>query len=216
MTHAHIVLGGPVNDVVTVPTVKKDTENVFIGVDKGALYLLKHQIIPDLAIGDFDSISLEEKTDVEKHARRFRTFPSDKEDTDTELALVHTIEEFSPDTLTLYHWSGGRMDHLLSILFLVFQPRFHEYVPKIHLKNEENSIRFYFPGSYSIQKEKDKSYLSYIGLTEIQGLTLKNVKYPLEKADYAYPTALVSNEFIGEEAEFSFEKGVLAVIQTRD
>lgn len=212
MTKAFIVLGGPTHQL---PSFLKE-EGVFVGVDRGALALLQAGISPDLAIGDFDSITDEERETVKTKAKKFVGFASEKDDTDTELALMETINEFSPTEMTVFNWEGGRMDHLMSILYLVLQPRFYDYIPKIRLKNQKNSISYYLPGSYTIKKEPDKHYLSYIGMTPIQSLSLKNVKYPLDQEDFNYPMALVSNEFEEKEARFSFEEGILAVIQSTD
>lgn len=213
MIHAHIVLGGPEN---TPLEINPDEQNLFVGVDRGALRLVERGVEPDLAIGDFDSITIEERHQVESRAHQFEAFQAEKDDTDAELGLQQTIERFEPDQITLYNWTGGRIDHFMSLLFLAYQPRFRQYISKIRLINKENTIRYYLPGEYTIHKEEDKKYLSYIGLTPISGLTLKDVKYTLEDAEYTYPIALISNEFVESEATFSFSKGIVAVVQATD
>lgn len=213
MVKADIVLGAPLEESFTL---EQKEDHVYIGVDKGALYLLSHGISIDLALGDFDSITIEEKEKIKNEAVLFKEFQAEKDDTDTELGLIHAIQEFNPDEIILHNWVGGRMDHLISILFIVVQPRFYDYVPKIRLVNEENTISFYLPGEYAIEKEADKTYLSYIGMTALKALTLKNVKYTLDEADFSYPAALISNEFITNTASFSFEEGILAVVQAKD
>ena len=50
----------------------------------------------------------------------------------------------------------------------------------------------------------------------VQQLTLKQVKYPLNHQNYDFPIALISNEFIDEKMEISFESGGIIVGQTRD
>lgn len=213
MVQAFIVLGGPNDGLAQFPSTN---EAVFIGVDRGALHLINHGIAPDLAIGDFDSITEEERENVRKHSKKFVGFQSEKDDTDTELALLHTINDFSPDSITLYNWTGGRMDHLMSILYIVLQPRFYHYIPKIRMQNQTNSLSYYLPGTHRLSKEVNKEYVSFIGMTAIKSLTLENVKYPLSHTDFNYPVALVSNEFIEEEASFSFKEGIIAVIQSAD
>lgn len=215
MTLAHIVLGAPLSKPLDLNTY--DVENsVFIGVDRGALHLIDNGINPDLAIGDFDSITLEEKARVKKQSEIFRAFDAEKDDTDTELALLQTIALFNPDSITVHNWSGGRIDHFISHLFLVLQPRFYEIVPILSFVNSENTISFYLPGEHTVKKEDDKEYLSYIAMTNVKGLTLSNVKYTLVKKDFFHPIALVSNEFLEETALFSFEEGIIAVIQSKD
>ena len=110
------------------------------------------------------------------------------------------------------------MDHFLSILYLVYQERFQAVLSRLVFCSPKNSLRVYQPGHYQVEQDHSDNYLSYIGLTPIKGLTLRQVKYTLESADYDVPRALVSNEFLaeGQPAEFSFESGLLAVIQSRD
>ncbi|EFK80714.1 hypothetical protein HMPREF9269_1027 [Ligilactobacillus salivarius ACS-116-V-Col5a] len=38
----------------------------------------------------------------------------------------------------------------------------------------------------------------------------------MNNANYTYPIALASNEFVGDKASFSFESGLLCVIQSKD
>lgn len=60
------------------------------------------------------------------------------------------------------------------------------------------------------------NYLSYILLTKVKNLTLKDVKYVLSEENFEQPQALISNEFLSEQARFSFSKGIIGVIQSRD
>jgi len=214
MTAAHIVLGAPSTKHFTIE--KFNEEDLFIGVDRGALILLEAGIEPNLAIGDFDSVSEEEFQRIEKSAGQVKQFDSEKDDTDTELAIKIAQEQYNPDEFLFYNWIGGRMDHLISLIFIIFQPRYYGIIDQMKFINKKNTISFYKPGSYRLLKEEDKKYLSFIGMTSLEKLSLSQVKYPLKDIDYDYPKALVSNEFIGEEAYFSFEKGILAVVQAAD
>ena len=53
-------------------------------------------------------------------------------------------------------------------------------------------------------------------MSPLKKLTLKDVKYPLEAIDYPYPIALISNAFEKNRMNFSFDEGILAVIQSSD
>ena len=59
-------------------------------------------------------------------------------------------------------------------------------------------------------------YLSYILLTPVENLTLNGMKYELSEETYNRPIALISNEFISNEANFSFDTGIIAAIQSKD
>lgn len=209
----HIVLGAPDPDVLFP---KPDKNDAVIGVDSGAIECQKRTIPLTLALGDFDSITIEEKELIKAYAKKVEVLKTDKDDTDAELALKVAMENYPSEKIVFYNWLGGRVDHLMSILHLIYQPRFQPITEKISFKNKKNIFRFFKPGAHEIEADESKRYLSFIGMTPIDKLTLNNVKYPLEEAFYSYPISLVSNEIVGSNCQFSFEKGLLGVIQSSD
>lgn len=210
---AHIVLGAPTDHSVFPEPLEGDS---VIGVDRGALECLSRNIPVTVAVGDFDSVSAEEKTRLKSAAAAFQEFDAEKEDTDAEIALELAVNDESVTDIAVYNWSGGRLDHLLSIFYMAYQPRFKEAIDRVTLYNAMNTISFYKPGNYRVKREPNKHYLSFIGMTPIEELTLEGVKYPLDQASYSYPRALVSNEFLEEECRFSFKEGLLAVVWSGD
>ncbi|WP_208558728.1 thiamine diphosphokinase [Marinilactibacillus kalidii] len=214
MSIVHIMLGSPDEQRVWPPQRHSD---YYIGVDRGAFYLTEKGYKPDLVLGDFDSISQSEKIDIKQQAKEFMQFDPDKDDTDAELSLVYAMQRFNPEKIIFYGWSGGRLDHFMSILMIALQPRFKEIVPMLELVDQTNSVRYFLPGSYVIHKETDKKYCSVIGMTPVKRLTLdEGFKYTLSSVDYDYAIALISNEFEKENAQLTFESGIVAFIQSRD
>ena len=107
-----LVAGGDPNHW---PAISNDFDKI-IGIDRGNLYLLRRGIIPDLAIGDFDSLNDAEKKEVFSQVAEVQTSPAEKDDTDTQLALVRTFERYPKADVTLIGATGGRLDHLLANL----------------------------------------------------------------------------------------------------
>ncbi|MPM73966.1 Thiamine pyrophosphokinase [bioreactor metagenome] len=210
-----IVVGGDQTDVADLVH-RYSVSHRLIGADRGALKLAELLTNFDAAIGDFDSVTPTEMEDIKKKSRVCRVLPAQKDETDTEAAIAYAIEAFHPEEIILLGAFGGRLDHLMSNLWLAFHPLVKGMAGKISLMDLHNTLRFYMPGSYALEKESDKKYLSFIGMTPIKKLTLTEVVYPLHGKDYEYPIALVSNEFEGTEMHFSFESGLLAVIQSSD
>lgn len=210
-----IVVGGDQTDVAALVH-RYSAGHRLIGADRGALTLAGLLTHFDAAIGDFDSVTPAEMQEIKKKSRVCRILPAQKDETDTEAAIVYAIETFNPEEIILLGAFGGRLDHLMSNLWLAFHPLMKGMAGKISLMDRHNTLRFYMPGSYVLEKETDKKYLSFIGLTPIKKLTLTGVAYPLHEKDYAYPIALVSNEFTDTEMRFSFGSGLLAVIQSSD
>lgn len=210
-----IVVGGDQTDVAALVH-RYSASHRLVGADRGALTLAGLLADFDAAIGDFDSVTPAEMEEIKKKSRICRVLPAQKDETDTEAAIAYAIETFNPEEIILLGAFGGRLDHLMSNLWLAFHPLLHGMAGKISLMDRHNSLRFYMPGSYVLEKEADKKYLSFIGMTPIKKLTLTGVAYPLHGKDYDYPIALVSNEFEENEMRFSFESGLLAVIQSTD
>lgn len=211
----NILVGGPKEQWPT-ELVLGHVEGPWIGVDRGALRLVQLGITPELSIGDFDSMTEAEFNLVAQHSNQIKTANPEKDDTDTELALREAIAGFTFDKVMIYGATGGRIDHLLANLFFIFREPFNQMFEKICLIDKQNSIRFFKPGSYNLVKEANKKYLAFIPLTPVKKLSLVDEKYTLKQVDFLNPVSLASNEFVGETGKFSFESGVVAVIQSRD
>ncbi len=211
----NLLVGGP-TELWPNSLTKKQIKGDWIGVDRGNLYLIRMGIDPVVAIGDFDSLKPEEMSLVEEHVKDIRRSIPEKDDTDTQLGLKVALDEYQADRLDIYGATGGRIDHFLSNLWLVLEPRFQKYAEKIRLIDRQNTITFYLPGKYTVRKESDKKYLAFVALTSVKNLSLFDEKYPLDKYQVKLPMSLASNEFIGNSGTFSFDSGIMAVIQSKD
>ncbi|MBU5361993.1 thiamine diphosphokinase [Enterococcus raffinosus] len=207
-----LVAGGDPNHW---PAFSNDFDKI-IGIDRGNLFLLRRGIIPDLAIGDFDSLNETEKKEVFNQVNEVHTSPAEKDDTDTQLALVRTFERYPKADVTLIGATGGRLDHLLANLWLGLEPRFKPFLSQITIADKGNTVRYIAPGNHTIEKVPCMKYLAFCCLTPVKKLTLKNVKYELTAVDFMQPTSLASNEFLLGNAEVSFSTGLIAVIQSKD
>ena len=213
MNTIHIILGAPKQEEIK-PLM--EDKGLVIGVDRGSIYAFEEDIKVDIALGDFDSMSIKEKKLLTRNVSKIRNYPADKDDTDTEIALLYVLENYPEAKILIYNWYGGRIDHLYSLFMLVLQKRFQPLVSKIRFISEKNHLSFYLPGEHIINKIGKMNYLSYILLTKVKNLTLKDVKYVLSEENFEQPQALISNEFLSEQARFSFSKGIIGVIQSRD
>ena len=96
------------------------------------------------------------------------------------------------------------------------EPRYRQFAPKIRFIDRQNTITFYAPGSYEITKEPDKKYLAFVTLEQVNNLTLPDEKYNLQGKNVTRPISYASNEFVGDTGHFSFDSGMVAVIQSKD
>lgn len=188
----------------------------FVGIDRGALHLVNHGVELALAVGDFDSLQECELAQVRKASLQVLQAPCEKSDTDTQLALSEVFKRSPEASVTLIGFSGGRLDHLLANLWLVLEARFTAHAEQLYLCDNQNSVSFYLPGEHHITQIAEYDYLTFACLTAVEALTLRNCRYPLTHHNTTHPYAFVSNEFIADNAQFSFTSGIVAVIQSRD
>ena len=217
-----VVIGGPLEEGAIRRWLhqqlqQKDNQKFhFIGVDGGCLKLMEEELPIDLAIGDFDSISSGDKEILKNYASNMIEFPSEKDFTDFEEALMWVAKVYPQQKIHVLGAFGGRVDHAISCLWTMFRPELQVLIPYLSLEDEWNHISFLIPGDYVIEKLDYTKYLSFITTGPVTQLTLKNVKYTLNNQDYDFPIALISNEFIEDKMEISFKSGGIIVGQTRD
>lgn len=92
-------------------------DDLVVGVDGGTLYLRTLGILPDVIIGDGDSlpaIVLEEY----KGRTELEMYPVAKDETDTELAIEWCCKK-SVDEVIILNIMNGRVDHFLGLIGLL-------------------------------------------------------------------------------------------------
>lgn len=211
-----VLIGGASPDSWPDMSMFNGTKTKFIGIDRGSLYGIKAGYQLNEVVGDFDSLSEEEWQWLQTQVSELSRCAAEKDDTDMELGVLKALDKYPDANYYLIGATGGRLDHYLSNIWLPLQERFIESLNRITIMDELNTISYYLPGEYTIEKEIDKTYLAFICLTEVKALSLYDAKYTLDKVDFPYPRSLSSNEFVGDSSRFSFESGVVSVIQSKD
>lgn len=90
---------------------------VVIAADSGLDHAVAAGIEPTHLVGDLDSLSAAGRMWAYAHGLAIDEHPSDKDATDTELALAMAAESADPGTgLLVVGGAGERLDHLLGIL----------------------------------------------------------------------------------------------------
>ncbi len=93
---------------------------LIVAADSGILLAERMGVEPQIILGDMDSIP--DQRILEKHKNaEIRVYPTEKDDTDTELALKCLREKGCTESI-LIGGGGGRLDHLLGIVSLFYRP----------------------------------------------------------------------------------------------
>lgn len=187
-------------------TFNKKDGDYLIAADAGFHHLEKMNICPDLLLGDFDTIG-----EIPKHANII-SFNPEKDNTDTELALIEGISRGFSKFLICGATGGKRLEHTIANLTLAAS--YAEKGYDIILTDGEYIIKALHNGVYTLPKEAS-GFISVFSISgKAEGVTISGLKYPLTDAvlDSSNPTLGVSNEFIGEEAKISVSNGTLIIL----
>lgn len=175
--------------------------DIIIGADRGALHAIKNGIIPDISIGDFDSVTDSELDIIKKNSKKIiKLNPiKDKSDTEEAIELVKDYDEIH----ILGGIKGKRIEHLFANIISLIN------YPNASLKDEDSLIEIINDNNYKIKKE-----YKFISLYAIEEsiIELRGFKYNLN--DYLLKTndpLCLSNEIINNP-KIELKKGKLLII----
>lgn len=218
-----IVSGGMIQEDFALDFLKKIQEErkgkklVLMAADRGLDFFRKNGITPDIADGDFDSLSVEGKKYLEnlKNTEIIRLQP-EKDDTDTQSTLNLAIAKGAENILILGA-TGGRIDHLIGNLGLLTLGKLKGV--SVAIADAQNYICLVKSGTILSKAGQFGKYVSFFSAGEaVEGLTLKGFKYPLN--NFCLTTAdsglTVSNEIRDDTAQITYDRGSLMMVMSRD
>ncbi|MCR5670320.1 MAG: thiamine diphosphokinase [Butyrivibrio sp.] len=181
-----------------------------IACDSGLDYADRYGIVPDLVMGDYDSVSEENLKRIETNEIKSLRFPKEKDDTDTSLALKHALELGYKD-IRMVCVFGNRMDHAFANIQVA------HYGAKrgatVRMYDEKTKITVFSNSKIELAGKKGCN-LSVFSLSDAsRNVTIKGTKYELESGELTNSFPLgQSNEITCDKAEVSVEDGVIMVI----
>ena len=209
---ACIISNGAIEDYnFYIPIIKN--YDLIICADGGFEHAKKMKILPSVVVGDFDSITSEAYDELAKSNIKIKTYPVEKDETDTEIAVKYAVEKKCREIL-LIAALGSRFDHSyanISLLKYIMDSGSKGIIlnkhNEIHLINNELELR---------GKPGDK--LSLLPITQkVCGVTTIGLYYELEDAELIYGNSFgVSNEFVDDTAIITIGKGLILVIKAND
>ncbi len=185
-----------------------DAGDYVIAADGGLAYLEKLGIVPDMVVGDFDSLNR-----IPLHPNVLR-LPVEKDDTDMKAALLEGIRR-GYGRFDMYGCLGGRIDHTIANLQLLAW-LVEQGLCGMLYGNEQKLLMLKGPGRLTFSTE-EKGMISVFSYTErCTGVSEYGLHYSVENYTMTNDSPLgVSNEFLGKEAAVSVEEGILLIVTER-
>jgi len=201
-------------DLADVSQVKKELKksDLVIAANGGSKHCKTLGIVPDLVIGDLDSLDKKLKQEWERKNVAIISYPEDKNWTDTELALKQAIKQGYKE-IVLAGFLGSRVDHVISNLLMMTD--LIDKVDKLMIIEGQQEI-YVIKDRVEI-KGKQGDLVSLIPLLkDCQGVTTEGLKYQLQGSILKFGKSRgVSNVMLGKKAEIRVKKGKLLVVYNR-
>ncbi len=183
-----------------------------IAADGGLHNARKLGLVPDTLVGDLDSIDPAEVPQLEAAGVRLVRSPQQKDETDLELALLHSLELGITQVLLL-GVLGGRLDMSLANLLLLAHPQFAMLEIRIWTGNQTAWLLRPPGGAVSGQPGDLLSLIPLAG--EVSGVVTQGLEYPLrgETLHFGLPRG-VSNVLTESTAQVQLQSGLLLAVHT--
>ena len=196
---ALLIAAGDVDSLILQNLVSE--KKLCVAIDGGYHHCIKYEIIPDVAIGDFDSFNkslIDERVDIIEI--------KSQNETDLVKAINWVISKGIKE-IQIIGVESGRSDHILGVyaaLSELNQEDMGDVEIEIHLND---FIVKYIPNNKSMKFSlNENTHVSLFCLSN-SIVTLKGVKWALDKEELNFSTRGIHNYSIKEEVEIKIHVG---------
>jgi thiamine pyrophosphokinase len=184
--------------------------DLIVAADGGARYALEAGVVPDLVVGDMDSLGEDLALEVERLGASLERHPVRKDKMDGQLAVLAARERGAKVADLLCAW-GGRLGALFAIPHILLAAE------RVGLRSTVVADRvrmFVVEVGYRTVEGEPQDSISIFPLSgPAAGVTLEGMEYPLDNASLEPGDTLgFHNELIGREATVNVAKGAVLVV----
>ena len=206
-----IVAGGEIGDTAFFQRrIEEVAPAAVVCADSGASHLKAVGLVPDLLVGDMDSIAGDTLRNFEKAGCRIVRHPRRKDETDTELAVYESLT-LHPTEIWIWGAIGKRLDHTLanlSLLYIGIQKGL-----LIKLIDPWCEV-FMINRQTDIDGKKGQTVSLFPVAGKVTGITLTGFEYPLSESvmEIGHPYG-VSNCLADNRGTIKIASGLLLVVR---
>ncbi len=181
-----------------------------ICADGGARHAQDLGVKPQLIVGDLDTLTSQEVEEFRKMGVPIDQYPSEKDYTDTHIALLKAIELGYQD-ITLLACLGGRCDHTIANIMLLALPEALQV--KIRIVDEQQEL-FIVRNRAEVKGQKGEIISLFPLSNRVTGIKTEGLKYQVPHGTFHLGIPIgISNCFTQEKAVINVEEGLLLVIK---
>lgn len=186
-----------------------ENADVIIAADGGANWLVSQGRLPDVIVGDMDSISQAVMEALQRGGCRFVRHPAQKDETDLELALLEALA-MGAKRITVLGALGKRIDHTLANILLLAMPQLADVETVIY----DGLCSLYVLRHTGEVRGEVGDTVSLIPLGgDVKGVVTSGLAYPLRDEVLRFgPARGVSNVLLEPRATITLREGILLVV----
>jgi thiamine pyrophosphokinase len=209
---AIVVAGG---DAVPSDAAQLAGADLVIAADSGAAWLASLEVVPDVVIGDMDSIDAELLSRLAAEGATVERHPVDKDRSDAELAVGRAIAAGADEVVVVGALGGERVDHAVANLLLLSDRGWA--TTDLRIVRGGTMARALHGGGRLGLEAGDGDLVTLLSVDgDATGVRTDGLRYAL--AGETLPLGRsrgLSNEVEHAPASVSLERGTLLVIETR-
>jgi len=186
--------------------------DILIAADGGLKHVRAIGKIPDLLLGDLDSVDKKDLKWLEEQGVEIRKFPEKKDQTDLELAIIDAVDH-GAERLVIAGGLGGRIDQTLANINLLLIPE----IQNIDVRIDDGKEELFLITRHAFIHGENGDVVSLLPLNRpAMGVATKGLAYKL-KGETLFPERSrgISNVMKKNVAEVSLESGVILCVHTR-
>lgn len=185
--------------------------DLLVAVDGGLQHVMNSGLTPHIIIGDLDSIDFTDLEYFEHNSVDIIKFPSQKDETDLELAVDHVLNLGFEEILILGA-SGGRIDHFLVNFLLFSNPKYRN----LDIKILTNKSEVFYCKSRQVIEGAVGDLVSLIPISEaVTDVKTTGLMYPLDGEDLLrWKSRGISNQMADPTAKIEFGAGELLCVHS--
>lgn len=207
-----VVANAPDLDLAPYQSLVKQADLV-LAADGGALALVRAGVLPNVLLGDLDSVDAATCTALAAQGVEVLAYPREKDETDLELALLLAVAR-GASTIDVLGALGGRWDHTLANVAMLALPELRGCTVRLVA---DQQVLFLVRDRAELHGQRGDTISLLPQTAEVHGVSTGGLLYPLDNATLRFEQARgVSNVLLEPPGHVSVRDGTLLVVQHDD
>ena len=193
-------------------------DDYLIAADGGASHLMKMGILPEIVIGDLDSVDEDTLFELTAAEVNIKQYSEDKDETDLELALRYALG-LQPSSILIVGALGGRLDQTLANLSILTDPSLSGI--DVRLDDGVEAAFFCRPSTMKVGRPRRHRRWKCAGESgdivslipwngPVEGVTTEGLQWPLYgETLFSNQSRGISNMLLAETASVRIQSGLL-------